>query len=572
LVCHARSGKLGFLFTFFTMIGTIRKHVGWLWWLIAGLTIISFVFFMGAGPVRSGGGGSGGEFGRLYGRQITAQDFARAKAEVYLYYWAHNGQWPDKNPDYTADDLTRDIYIRLMLDQKARQLDIHVGQDALVAAANDFLRSLGHDGQPVDVVKFTEQVLAPEGLSLADLQNFLRDELAIQQMVQTLGLSGALVTPQEASRLYDHENQEVSAQAVFFAASNYLAQVAVTPAAVAQFYTNMMAVYREPDRVQVDYVAYELTNYQAAAEQTLGVSNLDAQVESVFAQHGMEAVPDAKTPAEAKAKIREYFLQHEELAEAKKAANDFANELFAIQPVQPGNLAVLAKQKGLAAHRTAPFSEERGPVEFDAPASFTKAAFQLSADQPFSEIVTGPHAVYLLALASQLPSAIPSLEEIRSRVAEDFRDQSAVALARNAGTNFYVKVSVQMAAGKSFAQAAVAGGRPPELLPPFSLSTRELPELGDHATVRELQEAAFTTAPGHIGHFQPTDDGGFVLFVQQVLPVDQTEKTADLPKFLAQVRRVRASEAFNRWLQVEANRELRNTPFFQKMQAAGAAK
>jgi hypothetical protein len=555
------------------MIGTIRKHVGWLWWLIAGLTIISFVFFMGAGPVRSGPGGSGGEFGRIYGHQITAQEFAQAKAEVYLYYWAHNGQWPDKSADYSADDLKRDVYIRLLLDQKARQLDIHVGQDALVTAANDFLRSLGRDGQPVDVVKFTEQVLAPEGLSLADFQSFLHDELAVQQMIQTLGLSGALVTPQEASGLYDHSHQEVSAQAVFFAASNYLAQVVVTPAAVAQFYTNEMAVYREPDRVRVDYVAYELTNYLAAAEQTLGVSNLDAQVESVFDQHGMEAVPDAKTPAEAKAKIREYFLQHEELAEAKKAADDFANELFALQPVKPGNLAVLARKKGLAVHRTAPFSEDLGPEEFDAPASFTKAAFQLNADQPFSEIVTGPHAVYLLALADQLPSAIPPLDAIRGRVTVDFRNQSAVALARSAGTNFFVKVSVQMAVGKSFAQAAVANGRTPELLPPFSLSTQELPELGDRATVRELQEAAFTTAPGHISNFQPTDDGGFILFVQQLLPIDQTEKTADLPKFIAQVRRTRTSEAFNRWLQIEANRELRNTPFFQKMQAgAGTAK
>jgi hypothetical protein len=44
-----------------------------------------------------------------------------------------------------------------------------------------------------------------------------------------------------------------------------------------------------------------------------------------------------------------------------------------------------------------------------------------------------------------------------------------------------------------------------------------------------------------------------------------------MPQFLAQVRRARQGEAFNLWLQGEANRELRTTPFFQKQAAAGAA-
>ena len=45
----------------------------------------------------------------------------------------------------------------------------------------------------------------------------------MQQLIQVLGLSGALVTPQEAGQLYDREHQEVSAQAVFFSASNFRA-------------------------------------------------------------------------------------------------------------------------------------------------------------------------------------------------------------------------------------------------------------------------------------------------------------------------------------------------------------
>ena len=147
-----------------------------------------------------------------------------------------------------------------------------------------------------------------------------------------------------------------------------------------------------------------------------------------------------------------------------------------------------------------------------------------------------------------------------------------MALAQRAGTNFYYHAAVQLAAGNSFAKSAVVAGQSPQVLPAFSLSTQELPELGDRASLGQLKQAAFTTPAGHLSNFQPTSDGGFVLFVQQLLPVDAAKKNAELPPFIGQVRRARSNEAFNLWLQGEANRELRDTPFFQKQAAASAAK
>jgi len=551
------------------MIGTIRKHSGLLWWTLVPLTIISFVVFMGSGPARNGGGGSTGEFGSIYGRTITAQDFQKAKAEYYLYYWMRNQQWPDRSGSVNPDETEQGIYIRLMLGEKAKQLGIHVGEDSLVAAANDFLRSLGRNGQPVAMDKFAEQVLAPEGLGVADLENFLRDELVVQQMVQVLGLSGALVTPQEAGQLYDREHQQVSAQAVFFSASNYLAQVAATPSAVGQFYTNYMAAYREPDRVQVNYVFFNVTNYFAQAKADLNKTNgFDAYVNSIYAQYGASQFPDAKTPDEAKAKIRDILIRDRALRDARTAANEFATTVFAIEPAKPENLVAYAKQKGLAVPVTAPFSANYGPEEFNAPAAFTKAAFQLNADQPFAGPVPAPDGIYVMSLAAQLPSAIPPLEQIRGRVTQDYQEREAVALAQSAGTNFYLKATIQMAVGSSFAKAAVGAGYAPLVLSAFSLSTQELPELGERADLREIKQAAFTTAPGHISNFMPTPDGGFILFVSQMLPIDAAEKTTAMPQFLAQVRRARQNEAFNLWLSAEANRELRDTPFFKKKQAA----
>lgn len=555
------------------MIGSIRKHSKWLWIVIAGLTIISFVVFMGSGPAKyNGGGSSTGNFGTIYGRSIMAQDFQSAQATFYLYYWMRNGQWPDKAAGFNRDDMDREIYVRLLIEEKGRKLGIAVGEDALVNAANEFLRSLGRNGQPVAMDKFVEQVLRPEGLGVNDLQNFLRDEIVVQQLIQVYGLSGLLVTPQEAGQLYDREHQEVSAQAVFFTASNYLAQVAVTPAAVADFYNKNLAVYREPDRVQVSYAFFNVTNYFAQAKAEWEKTNFTENVNAIYQQYGASQFPNAKTPDEAKAQIRELLIRDRAMKNARQQANDFANAVFAITPAKPENLAAYAKQKGVASGVTAPFSAAYGPEDVNAPASFTKAAFGLSADEPFAGPIVAADGIYVIALANQLPSAIPSLDQIKTRVTEDFREREAVAMAQRAGTNFYYQAMVQMAAGGTFGKAAVTAGQVPQVLPGFSIATEELPELGGRASLNQIKQAAFTTQPGHLGAFQPTADGGFVLFVQQVLPLDTSRKAAELPQFTLQVRRSRQSEAFNLWLQGEANRELRNTPFFAKMNANGAAK
>jgi hypothetical protein len=191
-----------------------------------------------------------------------------------------------------------------------------------------------------------------------------------------------------------------------------------------------------------------------------------------------------------------------------------------------------------------------------APPVFAKTAFQLNADSPYSQALQGQDAVYVIALAKQVPSSIPPLELMRSRVTQDFEEQAALALAQNDGTNFYAKAAVQLAAGNSFPKSAVAAGHAPVVLKPFSLSSSEVPDFNGRAEVGELKRAAFTTPIGRLSQFVQTDEGGFILFVQGLLPVDETRKVSELPQFLSQLRRARQNEAFNLWLQAEAGREL----------------
>jgi hypothetical protein len=553
------------------MIGTIRKHSKWLWWIIAGLTVISFLYWGAAPASRNGGAGGNGDYGTLYGHQITAQEYENARREFYLFYWFRNREWPNPNAGIKDKDVQQQIYLRLMLTKKAEALGIYVTDETAASAARNLLNAIGRNGQAVPIDSFVSKVLTPEGLSAEDFERFSRSDVVIQMLVQTMGLTGSFITPQEAAAAYQREHQEVSAQIVFFTASNYLSQVAMpTPEVLSRFYSNQEAIYRLPDRVQVNYVEFNISNYLAQAKAEWAKTNFEDNVNATFQQYGMSDFPDAKTPDEAKAKIRDLLIRQRAMLDARTQANDLATAVFNVNPLRADNLATVAKQKGLTVQLTAPFASLYGPDEFSAPPAFIKSAFALTSDDPIAGPILGGTGVYVISLARQLPSEIPSLERIGDRVTQDYRMVQATMIAQRAGTNFAPMLASQLMTGHSFASACIAAGLQPETLPPFSLSTADLPELANRAGFPQVKQATFSTQPGHAGNFEATDEGGFIVYVQSRRPADLTTMNADLPQFTAGLRRERQSELFNQWVQAEANRQLRTTPVFTQQAAAGA--
>jgi hypothetical protein len=551
------------------MFRFFRKH-RWLLIVVMGITAVTFVTFMGSGPsrYRNGGGGSI-DLGQIAGRKITPEAYGVAENEVSLFHWFRYHQWADRDPNYSAADFQRDTYLRLLLIQSGQDLGIYIGDDAVVTAANEILstpglaRALGVDGQTVPLDGFVKAILQPKGLTAADFETFVRHDLIVDQLRQAMGLTGELITPQEAAAVYQRQNQELSVQAVFFSASNYLAAVPVTSAAVSQFYTNYLAQYRLPDRVQVSYVAFSVTNFMPEAEQELSQTNLNYQVEAIYRQYGTNAVPEAKTPGEAKEKIRDLLIRQQALTDARRQADDFANAVFNMDPPQPENLTTVAKQKGLTVHVTAPFSQEYGPEELAGSEAFTKTAFSLTPDEPLAGPVIGRDALYVIALAKQLPSEVPPLSRITERVTQDYQLHEAALRAQQAGTNFVQTLQTGLAGGSSFSSVCTAAGQHAETLSPFSLSTSDLPELAARATLEQLKSVAFGTPIRQASDFQATDDGGFIVYVRAQLPVDTTAMNANLPQFAAAIRQQRQIAAFYNWLGRVAHQDLRVAPAAQ---------
>ena len=544
-----------------------------MWVVIIAAIIITFVYW-GASPNRyDAGSGDSANFGSINGDRISREDFLNARREVYLRFFFSYADWPGPDAKRMGFDVDRETYFRLLLIQKQEQLGIYASTETVAKVAANILRSFNR-GNPVPLEAFVKQVLAPQGLNGEDFERFVRHDLGIQQLMSSAGLGGRLVTPQEARWLYEREHSELATEVVFFAGSNHLAGITATPEAVAQFYTNQMATYRLPDRIQVKYVEFAATNYLAEAKAKFAaMTNLNEIVDVTSRQLGTNFFRDAKSPDEVKEQTREWMQKTNALSKAYATANDFARRLFDMEPMVADNLAKLAKDQGLAVRVSAPFERDYGPDDLNVRTDFAKRAFAMTTDEPFAGPLIGEEAIYVISMDKKLPSEIPPLERIREKVTADYLLSQAIKAAAQTGQTFATALTNGLATGKKFSAICNDNRVRPLAAPPVSLSTRALPAIEEHISLNEFKRAAFSTSPGQTSGFVPTKDGGFVVFVREKLPLELAKLNADMPTYLNSVRQARQNEAFNDWFRKEAEKGLRDTPVFQQpAQMSGAPK
>jgi len=529
------------------MIGTIRKHSSWLWAIIIIATVAAFV--VGYGPagraIRSGLAGGSQDFGKLYDSPISPAEFSNAAKEAKLGYYLSSGQWPDRAGRQTDFDMERESYFRLFLIKKVNDYHIKASDEEASAEAHNRLLALNH-GQSINGDEFEKNVLEASGLTVADFERTVRHDLEIRELITLIGSSGSLVTPAEAQMLYVRNNTEVSAQAIFFSASNYLSEATITSEALTKFYTNQAANYRLPDRVQVTYVEFPITNYwEAAALEIAKTTNMDQQFDLYTLQNGTNYFGGATNAVQARQIFHARYHEQQAGVLARRDANDFATLLFDTNSAS--YLTTLAAQKGYTVKTSEPFDSRNGPKEFAIPLQFVEAAFHLSPEQPFTAAIPGEKAVYVMALDKQLPSELPSLEAIHGQVVSDLTRFQATMMARQATVRCFATITNDLATGKSFATACLDARVQPMLLPPFSLRTESnAPAIEEHVKFDTLKQAAFTVLPGH-ADYAGTEEGGVVVYVDSRLPVDQAKMNTELPYFIMRMRQSREQEAFNMW-------------------------
>jgi SurA N-terminal domain/PPIC-type PPIASE domain len=545
------------------MFGTIRKHQKWLWAVIITVTIVTFVIYFGP-QSRVNSNVRYANHGSIDGRKITDQDFLDAWREVHLHHFVMSGRWPEEDKR-SGFDPERETYQWLLVTRKQEELGIQVGDQAAQQMARQMLAAFERNGVSSPQV-FFDKILGPKGYQVDDFERFVRHFVGIQELINAVGLSGKLIPPDQAKTLYQRDHQELATDAVFFWATNYEPKVQVPSEALTQFYTNREVNYTIPERVQVAYVRFNITNFLPQAQTQ--ITNLNEIVDANYQRMGTNLPPE-----QAKAKLKDQLIRQEAIYLARTKATAFADVLFDMnapktesqkQVPSSGNqplqfLKQLAESNSQPVEVSAPFDRDSTPKDLEVGPEFAKAAFTLNPEEPFSQPVIGEDGVYVMALDKKLPRETPPLDQIRDRVTADYKHAQAMRMAQQDAAGLAASATNGLAQGKSFTNICAEANVNMVPLPPFSISTRSLKEVEDIVPLSQLKQVAFGMSPGKVAPV-PTSEGAIVLYVKAKLPLDPANEAKDLPSYLAQLRRTRQQEAFDEWLRRQAETGLRDTP------------
>ena len=540
------------------MFAGFRRFQKWIWLGAIIVVIPSFVlFFTPKGDFPMLGGGGGGNFGTVNGRVISREEYLAARKEAVLSFFLRFGEWPTRLDimQRVGFNLEQEIYTRILLVEKLQEWNIRIDPASTAQwVRENLMDSSGRIfGRTFD--RFVSEILSEGGVSADDLERFARNAVGIRRLGTLLGVGGRLVPPQEAEALYRQENEEVSTEVVFFHASNFVAKVSLADDALRRFYTNRLANYRLPERVQVNYIKFEATNHLAEADQKLAqTTNLNQVLEISYLQRGGTNfyTDDKGQPLsfeQAKDRVREEERLRLAVLAARREASEFATVLLDMEPMKVANLEALAKERGRTVGTTEPF-DRAGPLELKVGSAFVQAAFALTAVDPIAQMtIPAEDGVYVIALKERLPSQEQPFEAVREKVVTDYQGSESEELARVAAEGFHQALTNSLAQGKGFSVVCADMRVTPQALPPFSASTQFIEGLGDSVSLRQLQNIALDLAPGKASGVVPIRSGSMVLYVRSRLPVSETKLKEELPAFAARLRQVRSGQAFEEWLQ-----------------------
>ena len=553
------------------MFGTIRRHQKWLLATIITLTIISFVWYFNPAQRNSRNQRAAGDAFELNGKRVTQQMLSDAAREVRLLYFLNFRNWPEQDTERAQQigfDIETEAYLRLFRVSKADEAGIHIPDKTVAELARRLL------GGEVDLDRFAKELLLPNALTLDDFERFVRNDAKIQQLSMVVGAAGRLITPADAEALYRREHQEVGGDLVFFHWSNYLSKVVITNGALTNWHA--MRGYRTPEKVQVSYVEFARTNFNAEADKRFaGATNLIGDLKEIYYKVGPNNFKDTNgvvlSETNALEKIKEE--QHERLTMmfAARQANEFANKLYDRQPVRAENLQELAASNNLAVQVSMPFTRDEGPTNLNVSPKFTQIAFSLNAtNNPVSfQPVEGENGYYIVALKESIPSQPEPYETITNKVTEDYKRYMAAMLAYGDATNFIAQATNGLTQGKTFAEMAQTNSLKVESLPPISQRTDSITNLDERLDVRRLKQVMLTLEPGKVSGYIPNPpDGGYVAYLRARLPLDEAKVREELPKFTSELRYQKQNEIFGQWFRKQAEQAKLPLPNKQKRPAS----
>lgn len=471
-----------------------QQHFRTIFAILLAVTIVSFIFTIGASP-GIGRGDRRVVERHFFGYDLNQVDdqqrlFGDAEISVRLQFGAFGGVDPAQVQNYA---LQRAATLHL-----ADQWHIPAATTAEITEAIKNCRMFaGQDGQfdAKAYATFRDNLkTSPRGTSEGDIARVLGDDVRAEKVNKLLAGPGYVLPADIKLQLTRADTAwTLATGTVDYAA--FKPEIKPADAELSKWFEESGGRYDIPPKVTVGAVTFE------AAAYTANVTLQEADVRAFYDANpsrfpkANEAKPaDSKIPANPAADFAAVRPQVEAAlkleraqALATKAASDLTLALFEARITSPATLETYLAAKKLSVKALAPFSRDTGPAEFGGAPEVAAEAFRLGKDRLASEAVTIPGGAAVLIWRSTQPSRKPLLAEVKDKVTADYVENERRKRFVDLGKTIKAQLESRLKAGDSFEKAATSVTTKVETKPIASFTLRNRPQDLDYSILGTLE-------------------------------------------------------------------------------------
>lgn len=488
------------------MVHLLRRFQQPLLIMITIIVIISFVAFYNSSRITDRQGGE--HVGSIYGIPVTigqAQKIVRKFEVAGELQLGGLLQALAIRKDTAKENFLWNTFV---LRHESEQLGIEPTEDEIVTAiqALPVFQTRGvYDSNIYN--NFVFDALSKRGMSGADLEDIIRDDLRVKR-IRALLESTAPPSESELRAAYEGIYQKVDASVIRLKIDDFLASVKVSDDDLKKLYEERKIGLKTDEMRKVKYVAFIL--------------------------------PTTDKPLEGPARA-------EELQKLEKAAEDFTIAMTE----KDAKFETAAAAAGVKVQETPVYSEAKPPADFEKAPEVADAAFKLSKNQPNSDALSTDRGYYVLQLEDIAPGRTLTFDEAKERLADELKHERAQEAMNLKAADIRNKIAADMKAGKSFADAGeTAAGVKPEAFPAFSAEDIDMRKFADKPDGSSIMRAAKSLNEGETSMLIPTEKGGLIIHLDKREPIDEAKFKAEKPRVAEGVADIRAAVLFQEWLKL----------------------
>ena len=482
------------------MVSLLRKYQQTLMILVTVMVIIAFVWLYNG--TRFDKLGTDAAY-RVYGKTLTQADVERTARRFHVamslglrdLVGGLSGATYDKNQAFENF-----VWNSFVLDHEANALGIAPTNTDVVSAMKGLQVFQTNDTfDPMKYQEFSQSVLGPNGITDAQVEDLVRDELRLKRLMDLIG-STVDATSAESRALFVQQHQKLDVSLVQFSQEEFTKAVQPKDDEVKKYFEDHKATLKTEEKRVVRFVKIDLSDAEKALkdkERVKAMQKLTARVEE--------------------------FTQH--LAEKMKFED-------------------VAQKMELKVQTTPEFTEAQGCPNFASIPQAASAAFQLTEKAPDSEPVQAETGYCLLHLDKILASRPLTFEEAKPKIITQIKTERGHNALMSKANEARSKIEAGLKAGKSFADAAKDAGQKVESFPPFSVT-----EPADKPNANEIAEKAIELSVNDLSDFVTTPDGGLLIHMDKKEPVDDAKFSKEIESQLKSLRNRKRIATFFQWLQ-----------------------